>query len=143
MSGEQNKATVRRWVEEVWNHGNLALVGEVIASSYELHGAGPASVHGPEGIQQYIAGYRAGFPDLSTTVEDLVAEDEKVAWRFTARGTHTGALLGIPPSGRRVVVTGIVISRFAQGMWQEDWLNFDALGMLQQLGAISPPGHDG
>lgn len=140
MSGEQNKAIVQQWVEEVWNRGHLAFADEVIAPTYVLHGAGPSPVQGADGIKQYVAAYRAAMPDLRFTVDDLIVEDDKVAWRFTAQGTQTGELLGMPPSGKRAMVTGIVISRFADGKWQEDWLSFDALGMLQQLGAIPTPG---
>ncbi len=136
MSGDQNKATVQRWVEEVWNRGSFALADDVIASTYEMHGGAPSPIRGPAGITQYIAAYRQGMPDLHLTVDDLVAEADKVAWRFTARGTQTDTLLGIPPSGKSAVVTGIVISRFAKGKWQEDWVSFDALGMLQQLGVV-------
>ncbi len=84
--------------------------------------------------------YRSAFPDLQATVEDQVAEGDKVASRFTFRGTHRGELAGIPPTGNQVEVTGIVISRIEGGKGAEDWSNYDALGMMQQLGVVPPPG---
>ena len=84
--------------------------------------------------------YRSAFPDIQFTIEDLIAEGDKIVTRYTARGTHRGDLQGIPPTGRQVTVTGIIISRFANGKFVEGWLDFDALGMLQQLGVIPAPG---
>lgn len=139
MSAEENKGIVRRWVEEAWNSGNVAVANGMYAEDYILQGlANPVS--GVEGIKHYVASYRIAFPDLHFTLEDMVAEGDRVAWRFTARGTHQGELMGIPPTGRPATVTGIVISRFANGKWAEDQVSFDALGMLQQLGVIPPMG---
>jgi steroid delta-isomerase-like uncharacterized protein len=139
MSAEQNKAIVRRWVEGGWNGGDLDLVDELYAQDYTLND--PAMpVHGREGFKQYVTMYRSVFPDLRFTLEDLVAEGDKVAWRLTARGTHKGALMGIPPTDKQVAISAIVVSRFDNGKWAEDWLNIDMLGMLQQIGAIPAPG---
>jgi steroid delta-isomerase-like uncharacterized protein len=135
MSSQENKASIQRWVEEAWNSGNFASAGEMYAANYILHDTtGPVS--GAEGLKQFITVFRTGFPDLHFTIEDMIAEGDKVAWRYTARGTHQGELMGIPPTGKPVAVTGMVYSRFANGKWAEDWSNFDALGMLQQLGVI-------
>jgi steroid delta-isomerase-like uncharacterized protein len=95
------------------------------------------------GRDNYLRGYAmfpAAFPDLHTAVEDVIAEGDKVAVRWTTRGTHQGSLMGIPPTGRQVTMTAIHILRLADGKIAEGWVNFDALGMLQQVGAIPAMG---
>jgi predicted ester cyclase len=135
MSAEENKATIRRWVEEAWNTGNFASADGMYTATYVLHdSSGP--IEGPTGLTQFIIMFRIAFPDLHMTIEDQITEGDKVAWRFTTRGTHTGEFMGIPPTGKQVTVTGMVCSRFAGSKWEEDWSNFDALGMLQQFGVI-------
>ena len=90
-----------------------------------------------EAAKQFAADYRQAFPDLQTTIEDQVAEGDKVVTRFTARGTHQGETEAFgPPTGNRVEVTGITVEQFADGKIAEDWTNFDALGLMQQLGLI-------
>jgi steroid delta-isomerase-like uncharacterized protein len=84
--------------------------------------------------------YRNAFPEIQMTVEDLIAEGDKVVTRWTARGTHQGELMGIPPSGNPVEVTGITIDRIEGGKVVETWANYDALGMMQQVGAVPEPG---
>lgn len=134
---EANKATIRRWVSEAWNQGNFASLPEMYAPNYIGNFSGqPEPVRGALGLQQFIQIYRAAMPDMHFTIEDLIAEGDKVTWRFTARGTQTGELMGIPPTGRKATVVGIVISRFEGGKWVEDWVNYDGLGMLQQLGVV-------
>ena len=92
---EQNKAQVRRVIEEVYNRGDLGVVDEVAASDLVIH-ASSQEIHGREGAKQYVAALRAGFPDLHFTVEDQIAEGDMVVTRWTARGTHTGEFQGIP-----------------------------------------------
>lgn len=138
MSTEQNMTVVRRWVEEAWNRGHLALADELYPQDYVLHYL-PTPVYGAEGLKQFVRTYRAAFPDLHVTIEDMMAAGDKVVWRFTIRGTHRGDFQGIAPTGRPITVTGIVYSRFDGGKWVEDWANADALGMLQQLGVIPEP----
>jgi predicted ester cyclase len=90
-----------------------------------------------EGAKQFAAEYRQAFPDIQTTMEDQVAEGEKVVTRFTARGTHQGETEDFgPPTGTRIEVTGITIEQFSEGKIVEDWTNFDALGLMQQLGLV-------
>jgi predicted ester cyclase len=92
-------------------------------------------------MKQLVVGtFRGAFPDLKGTPEDQIAEGDKVVMRWTARGTHQGELQGIPPTGRRVTVTGIVISRAAEGKLVESWEVYDALGMMRQLGLVVIPG---
>ncbi len=140
MSTEDNKATVRRFYEEVFNKKNIAGVDAFVGPNAIDHGLPPGLSTGVEGTKQFIGMYLAAFPDLHVTVEDLIAEGDTVTSRWTTRGTHQGELMGIPPTGKQVTVTGIEIYRFAGGKSVEHWLEFDALGMLQQLGVIPAPG---
>ena len=141
---EQTKALMRRGVEEVWNRGNYAAVGELIASDFVAHASLPiGELHGPEGVARYFATLREAFPDLHFTIDDQIAEADRAVTRWTARGTHTGAFRGIPPSGRQVRMTGITINRVAGGKVVEGWMNLDELGLLQQLGVLPAPGQGG
>jgi steroid delta-isomerase-like uncharacterized protein len=143
MSMEENKALFRRFIEEIINQGNLAIVDELFGSDYIYHAPGSPEFRGPEGVNQFVMMYRSAFPDLHLTVEDLIAEGDKVVTRWTMRGTHRGELMGIPATGKQVSVPGIVISRFANGKIVEEWENFDTLGLMQQLGLVPTPGQAG
>jgi steroid delta-isomerase-like uncharacterized protein len=137
VTTEENKAISRRVGEEIFNGGDLDLADELYAPDYVLHDPSlPEDLHGPEGLKRYVAMTRAAFPDARVTVEDQVAEGDKVVDRWTARGTHTGEFMGIPPTGRRIEVSGVTISRFAGGKIAEDWYQGDDLGMMRQLGVI-------
>ena len=143
MMSEENKALARRFLEEAFNEGNLGLADEIFASDYVLHDpTNPEEMRGPEGAKQFVQMYRSAFPDSHVTVEDLIAEGDKVVTRFRGRGTHQGELFGIPPSGNQVEVSGITISRFEGGKFVEDWTNSDTLGLMQQIGAIPEPGQE-
>jgi steroid delta-isomerase-like uncharacterized protein len=141
MSTEQNKTLVHRYWEQVWNQGNLAVVDELIATDFDGHPApsDPDFGRGPEGQKQFIRMYRTAFPDLRMTIEDMTAEGDRVAVRWTARGTQTGEMMGMPATGKHATVTGMFLNRLASGKIVEGWGNFDALGMLQQLGVIPTP----
>jgi steroid delta-isomerase-like uncharacterized protein len=144
VSAEEHKTLIRRFVEEAFNRGNLDVVDEVYTPDYVGHNAGdPEGVRGPEGVKQFVDLYRGAFPDIHTTIEDMVAEGEKVAYRWTARGAHRGELMGIAPTGHQVTITGITIERIAGGKIAETWNNFDRLGMMRQLGVAPPPGQAG
>ena len=137
MSAEENKAVSRRVAEEVFNGGNVDLADELYAPDYVLHDPSlPEDLHGPEGIRQYAAMTLGAFLDIRVAVEDQVAERDKVVSRWTATGTHTGDLMGIPPTGRRVDISGVTINRFSGGKIVEDWYQSDDLGMMQQLGVV-------
>jgi len=139
MSTEQSKAMDRRVYEEVWNGGNLAVIDELVAANYVDHDPNPTStLEGLEGLKQSVTMYRTAFPDVHFTIEDQIAGGNTVVTRWTARGTHQGAFMGIPPTGKQAMVTGISIARVADGKFVEGWTNFDALGLLQQLGAVPP-----
>ena len=140
MSAEENKAIHRRLFEEVLNQGKLDVIDEIIADDYIYHIPGSPDIHGPEGLKQYVSMGRTSFPDIKFTVDDQIAEGDKVVTRFTVTGTHKGEFMGIPPTGVQTTWTGIVIARVADGKFVEAWVNSDALGMLQQLGAVPPLG---
>ncbi|MDQ4001303.1 MAG: ester cyclase [Actinomycetota bacterium] len=143
MTEEENKALNRRFVEEVINQGNIDAIDELIDPGVVDHAAPPGFPTGREGAKQFAAMMRAAFPDLHLTIEDMIAEGDKVAVRSTWSGTHEGEFMGIPATGRRVAVSGIDISRCADGRMVEHWEQFDALGLMQQLGAVSPPDQAG
>lgn len=135
---EQNKSLVRHFIEEVWNRGKLTLIDELVASDYLEHQP-RADANGPEGEKEFFTRLRAAFPDIHFMIEDQIAEGDKVVTRWTARATHTGEFLGIAPTGRHGVVTGIMIDRIANGKFVEGWTIYDELGMMQQLGIVPAP----
>jgi predicted ester cyclase len=142
MSAETNKALVRRFVEQIISEGNLAVADELIATNYIYYGPG-MEVSGPDGIKQLFTMLRGAFPNWYETIEDLIAEGDKVVFRVTGHGTHQGEFMGIPPTGRQVTVKGIDIVSITAGQIVEHWANFDQLGMLQQLGVIPAPEQTG
>lgn len=139
MSTEQNKAIIHRAVEEVFSQGKLDVVDELFAVNYISHNAPPGLAAGTAGIKQLVTLYRTAFPDLHFTIEHMFAEGDKVVDHWTMYGTHQGELLGIPPTNRSIKVKGIEIDRLANGKIVENWVNFDQLGLLQQLGVVPVP----
>jgi steroid delta-isomerase-like uncharacterized protein len=140
MSPEDNKALVRRFYDEVHNKQNRAAIDDFIDPQMVDHAAPPGTPGGIEGVKQTIAMYLTAFPDHQVTVEDMIAEGDKVVARLTVRGTHQGAFLGIPPTGKHWTFTAIDISRIAGGKIVEHWNNYDALGLMHQLGVVPAPG---
>jgi len=141
MSVEENKAVVRRFNEamkQYWRTGNTRLFDEVLAPDYVQHWPGfPAD---REGYLQMLRMFRAAFPDLEKTTEDMLADGDKVIDRVTVRGTHTGEFMGLPPTGKRMMITEMHIAQLAGGKIVERWGEWDQLGLLQQIGAITVPG---
>ena len=133
MAAEDNKALVRRLYAAI-DEGDLAGADDLIAADLVDHGSLPGFGPGGEGFKQFFALWRAAFPDSRFTVEDLIAEGDRVAARVTVWGTHSGPFVGLAPTGKRVVVTGIVISRISAGKIVELWEETDDLGLLRQLG---------
>ncbi len=137
---QQNTMLVRRAVEEVWNRGNYAIVEELVASDIIVHSSTPGDeIHGPAGIKQFYATLHAAFPNIHFTIEDQIAEGDRVVTRWSARATHTGEYQGILPTGKQFRLTGIDIDRFANGKVVECWPIADELGLLQQLGIVPAP----
>lgn len=134
---ETNKNVFRRLIEEVWNKGNPKVTDELFTPNYTHHDASTPDVgRGPDSEKKRATLYRAAFPDLRLTIEDIIAEGETVVARWSCRGTHRGDLSGISPTGKQVNITGVSIARFANGKMAEGWVNWDALGMMQQLGVV-------
>ena len=140
MSAEGSKGIVRRFVEEVQNGGDVAAVDEFAAPGYVNHSAPPGVPPDREGLKQLTALFRAAFPDGRMTIEEMVAEGERVATRKTCRGTHRGELMGIPPTGKVVEIGLIDIVRLVDGKVVESWSAADDPGLLRQLGVLPPPG---
>jgi steroid delta-isomerase-like uncharacterized protein len=138
MSTAQNKALVRRFFDE-FNQGNIDAMMEMISSDGVDHSLPPGFPPGPTGVRQLIMMYRAGFPDLRSEVEDMIAEDDKVVSRLTSTGTNTGEFMGMPATGKAITITEIHILRCEDGKLTEHWSNADNLGMMQQLGVIPMP----
>jgi predicted ester cyclase len=141
-SVEENRALVRRFWEEASRRGLHAVLEEFLTPDVVSHpprSASPAPVRGLEAWKRFTAAQFGAFPDLAVTVEDLVAEGDTVGARVGARGTHAGELMGIPPTGRQVAFTGMEVFRITDGKIVEQWGEFDALGLLQQLGVMSQP----
>ena len=130
---EQNKAIIRRLVKELWNEGNAAVLDEVFAANFVDRTALPGSSSDREGLKQLVTMFSAAFSDTSTTVDDLIAEGDRVAWRWTFRGTHTGPLMGVPATGKAITLTGITIDRIVGDTIVERWNQADFSGMMQQL----------
>jgi predicted ester cyclase len=130
MSAEENKNLVRREQEELWNH-----TGDLDAAE-ELFAAGQA-----EAAKQEAADFRQGFPDVVSTIEDLIAEGDKVVARWSSRATHQGEYMDILPTGKEVEFTGISFYRIEGGKIAESWNSEDQLGLMRQIGVIPKPGH--
>jgi steroid delta-isomerase-like uncharacterized protein len=134
MSTEQNKALVRREYELGVNKKNFSVRDEVLASNFVAHFPGHAPLHGIDAFRQFTSAFFTAFPDLETTIDDLIADGDRVAVRQTWRGTQTGDFLHIPPTGKQVTFTSIEVYRVAGGKLAEEWVELDMFGLLQQLG---------
>jgi steroid delta-isomerase-like uncharacterized protein len=134
---DANKDVARRVIEEVYNEGRLTAADELVTADYILRDpASPEPLMGPEGLKRQAEGYRTAFPDMRLTIDDAIAEGDRVVNRWSARGTHQGELFGIPATGKQATVTGITISRVVDGRLAESWISWDTLGLMQQLGAV-------
>ena len=144
MSTEQNKALVRRLMEEVFNRGNTSLVDELFAPDFVEHEELPPGIPpGREAVKQLPTIFRRAFPDFKITIDEVIAESDKVVVRSTWStwsGTHKGEFMGIPPTGKSVSFGVIDIIRIAGGKFVEHWGQMDNMGMMQQLGVIPAPG---
>jgi predicted ester cyclase len=142
MSAEDNKALCRRFFQEFWIQKNLAVADELLAANFVDYtpGSPPGLPPGPEGHKQFGLLYFTAFPDIRATIEDMVAEGDKVVIRWKVQGTNTGSMFGMPATNRSATFTGITINRIEGSRIAEQWVNFDALGMMQQLGVVPAPG---
>ncbi|HVP20994.1 MAG TPA: ester cyclase [Anaerolineaceae bacterium] len=129
---------IRRIFDEAFNVGNLEVVDEVLAPDHHTHITIGGAPNGPQGLKLMIAIYRTAFPDLLCTVDDEIVEGDRVAARWTMRGTHKGLFLGNQPTGRPVEIQGMIFARLGNGRMVEDWTLIDHMGILQQIGVIPP-----
>ncbi|MEZ4658224.1 MAG: ester cyclase [Caldilineaceae bacterium] len=130
-----NKMLLQRFFQAIYNQGDLDVADEIVAANYINHNPVPGEAPGREGLKAFVAHLRRAFGDLHIAIEDQVADEDKVVTRFTISGAHADEFAGIPTTGKRATVTAIGIHRIANGQIQESWLNWDALGLMQQLGA--------
>ena len=138
MSSEANKALVRRFFE-AFNAGDLDGVAAVFATNAVVHNSGAPDPLNLEGFRQLAAVFLAAFPGGQHSIDDMIAEGDKVVTRITYRGAHTGDLMGIPPTGKHVAVSAMTIDQIANGKIVETWRLFDQMGMMQQIGVIPTP----
>jgi steroid delta-isomerase-like uncharacterized protein len=137
LMSEHNKAIVRRLFAELWNNGNLSVADEIFAPTYTHHDPStPDFGKGPDSEKRRASLYRNAFPDIHLTIEDVIAEGETVMTRWSCRGTHKGDLNGMAPTGKHITTSGVTIARVSNGKIVEGYVNWDALGMMQQLGVV-------
>jgi hypothetical protein len=142
MSIEQNKTTAGRWFSDIITQGQLDVADEIFDANHIAHDPhGPLGgwPNGPEGMKMVASIFGGGFSGWNIALEDQIAEGDKVSTRWAASATNTGPLMGMPPTGKPVSVTGVNVARFAEGKIVESWFNFDMLTLLQQVGAIPTP----
>jgi steroid delta-isomerase-like uncharacterized protein len=141
MSIEQNKALVHQMVEEIFNRGNIGRADEFLSPDFVEHEELPPGMpQGREGVKQMTTMMRNAFPDFKATIEDIIAEGDKVVIRMTWSGTQKGEFMGVPPTGKSVSFGVLDIIRIAGGKFVEHWGQMDSMRMMQQLGAIPTPG---
>ncbi len=136
---EENKALIERWFEEVWNQGNSKAIDELLAPDGVIHGLVDASgqpVRGLDGFREFHSQFRGAFSDLNISVDDVVAEGDRVVARCSVRGQHTGESLGFAATNAPIQFEGIAIVRIKDGKIVEAWNQFDFLEMNKQLGVL-------
>jgi steroid delta-isomerase-like uncharacterized protein len=133
MSDDELRTAVRRFFEEVWNKGNVSETDAFLAPEFVSHNTFDVRIVGPRGYGAAVTDYRAAFPDLHTTLEDVLVDGDRVVVRGTDRGTHRGDFMGIPASGREVTTTWIEIFRMENGKAVEGWLEADTATLRNQL----------
>ncbi|WP_171041455.1 ester cyclase [Sinomonas susongensis] len=139
MAPADNQATFRRVMEEGFGQGNLDVLDELMSPDFIEHEAGPGEGRGLEGVKAIVTMLHTAFPDVRATIEEMSADGDKLWARVVFEGTHTGDLLGIPPTGKPVRVDAIDLCRFEAGKLVEHWGVFDRMGMMEQVGAIPQP----
>ena len=139
---EENKDLARRYLEEVWDKGNVDLIDELFTTDFVRHGppAVEGEVRGPEGFKGLVSTYHAGFPDFRVTIDEMIAEGDSVVSRWTVRGTHQGELLGNAPTGNQVTFSGYLFDRISGGKIEEELVDYDTLHVMQEIGGVPRPG---
>jgi steroid delta-isomerase-like uncharacterized protein len=136
---EKNEVVVRRLMDDVWSKGNLKLIDELLTPDY-VDNDPVNHVRGLDGAREVVKKYRSAFPDCRLNIDEIFSMGDRVVVRFTYSGTHQNTLEGIPPTGRHVTGPGIAIHRFSGDKIKESYTNWDALGLMQQLGVVTLPG---
>jgi steroid delta-isomerase-like uncharacterized protein len=137
MSLSENKALARRVLDEVWSRGRLELADDLLAPDFVGRPGGLGEPFtGPEAAKEFIGRLREGFPDITFSLDDMVAEGDLVATRWTATGTHEGEFMGVEPTERRTTIEGMTFFRFDDGTIVEGWTQPDALGLMRGIGAV-------
>jgi steroid delta-isomerase-like uncharacterized protein len=135
---QENSALIRRWFDEVWNHGRMEAVDEMASPDVIGHGqVQHATDIGLNEFKPFVIGFRSAFPDLRVTIDHTIEQGDKVVARWTATMTHKGEFLGFAPTGKKATITGTTIQRICGGKIVEGWDNWDQLGLLVQIGAVS------
>ena len=138
MSAEENKLIIRRLIMEVWGNGDMAALDEIVSSDFIDHTT-TGDVPRSENFKKLVIGFRSAFPDIQFTIEDIMAEGDKVIARWGASGTHKGEFLGHALTDNRISITGVHIYRLSNEKLVERWGNWDQLGLMQQIGLIPTP----
>ena len=133
---EGMRRTTKRFIEDVLNGLNLDLLPQFLTEDFSWHGPGGRNIDGIDGIREMIQGYLTAFPDLQMTIEQQVVEGDLITNRWRVKGTHDGPLEDFESTGKKIDITGLIISRFEGGKIAEEWEVFDELLMLQQIGAV-------
>ncbi|MFC2024351.1 ester cyclase [Chloroflexota bacterium] len=136
MSAEQNKDIARRWMDEVWQNGNEAVIDELLADNFTFSYASPETKPNREGYKQTVKDFHVTFADVQFTTEDMVAEGDKVTVHWKGSTTNKGGFLGLEPTGKQVTVAGISIIQIANGKILRAVVYMDVQGVLEQLGAL-------
>lgn len=136
MSPQDNEKLLERYVEEVWDNGNLDALRDFLAPDYRRHASPTLPPLDLEAQIERLTGFRKAFPDISLTVEDVTAADDRIAFRSTLRGTHEGELAGLPPTGRQITVGLVDLIRVEEGRFAEQWGGPDMADLFRQLGAV-------
>jgi steroid delta-isomerase-like uncharacterized protein len=135
MSPERNKTVARRALDEIFSRGNYGVLGEIYADNFVGHAAAN-EIRGTKGLEKFFTALRSAFPDINFTIEDQIAEGDRVVTRWMTRGTHKGEFNGVSATGKPIKAAGITISRVADGKIVEGWTNWDVLGLMKQIGAV-------
>jgi steroid delta-isomerase-like uncharacterized protein len=136
MHQNENVAVVGRFIEEILNQGKFEVADEIVAEDFVELDPLPGQSQGREGLVEVLKGLRSAFPDIHWTIEETIADGEKVVTRFTWTGTQQGPFLGVPATGKKVAVKGVVIDRVVNGLMTDSRILMDTMGLMQQLGVL-------
>ncbi len=136
MTIEANKAILKRFWDEGFNQVDTKAISEFVAVDYHNHDMAPGEQNGIAGLLQFMRLTHTAFPDMRVIADKIVAEGDVVVTRWSVTGTHKGEFMGVPPTGRPITITGLAMHRIENSQIKEGWNNWDALGLLQQVGAI-------